>query len=251
MGDVFKGINNAVRVVIRWINAPLVTNMRVRCKFDTVCNEVKHIEVFISRIHLQTQSSISFTHHPSSHVFKQLEGVLDWSISPRTTLLTLSIHLDFFCFLMADICLVLLDQLHCKSMELFKVITGVCDFPRFPSQPANNVLDVINELQFLCFWIGIIKSEVAHTSSVLCHAEVNKACFGMSNVKVSVRFWWKSSLNPSSSTFQVGIKFFPGVCNVHDLAPAQVHLSMHIVVFFGVGEVRIWILCSWHFGYFL
>lgn len=36
MGDIFKGIDNAMSIIIAWIDAPFISSMRMRSKLQIV-----------------------------------------------------------------------------------------------------------------------------------------------------------------------------------------------------------------------
>ena len=59
------------------------------------------------------------------------------------------------------------------------------------TQPADVLLDGMDELDILLAGIGIIEAQVAHGAEVgvfLGYAEIEANCFGMTDVQVAVRF---------------------------------------------------------------
>ena len=104
---------------------------------------------------------------------------------------------------MANICLVPLDQLHGKVIELRKVVARVRDLPRLKAQPAHHLEDTFKVSPFLLLWVGIVVSEITFAVVVRGITKVDKDGFGVSDVEVTVGLWWKTRPDLSTSRLEV------------------------------------------------
>jgi hypothetical protein len=93
---------------------------------------------------------------------------------------------------MAYIGLVSFNQLHSKVVEFRKIITRIRDFPRFVSQPADHLQDALEIPSFLLLWIGIVVPQITLSMMVRSVSEIDKDCFGMSDVEITVGLWGES-----------------------------------------------------------
>ncbi|CDA44408.1 putative uncharacterized protein [Prevotella sp. CAG:5226] len=68
------------------------------------------------------------------------------------------------------------------------------DVAPFEAQPFNVLLDGFDVFSVLLLGVRIVKTQVAHTSKLLCYAKVHANGFGMANVQVAIGFGWKTCL---------------------------------------------------------
>jgi len=104
---------------------------------------------------------------------------------------------------MTNISLVSSDQLYCKVIEFCKIVTRICDLPRFVSQPADHLQDALEIPSFLLLWIGIVIPQITPPIIVRSVSKVDEDCFGMSDVEITVGLWGETSPHLSASGSQV------------------------------------------------
>ena len=96
---------------------------------------------------------------------------------------------DLFGTLTVHVGLALLDQFHGVAIESLIIIGGIIVslFP-VPAQPAQVLLDRLDEFDILFFRIGIVKAQVAHPAKFLCHTKVETDGLGVTDVQIAVGF---------------------------------------------------------------
>ena len=104
---------------------------------------------------------------------------------------------------MANIGLIPFDQLYSKIIQFGKVITGISDLPRFKPQPADHLEDALKIPSLLFLWIGIVVPQITLSMMVRGVSEVNKNCFGVSNMEITVGLWGETSPHLSASRCQM------------------------------------------------
>ena len=122
MGDVLKGVNDTMSVIIGRVYAPFIPRVRVSSVSDTVSMGVLHVGVDVLHVNLKSESTFSFLESSSSHLFEQIQVLLDALISVRTVDSLFSALLHLFGFLEADVSLVLFDELDSELVEFIKVV---------------------------------------------------------------------------------------------------------------------------------
>ena len=68
MSDVFNTINDTMGVVIGWVDAPLITRMRMRDIPDSIGNEVTHAWVIMLHVHLHSQTTFTLIIETHPHI---------------------------------------------------------------------------------------------------------------------------------------------------------------------------------------
>ena len=99
---------------------------------------------------------------------------------------------------MVDVGLAHLDQLHRVLVELVEVVRTERDARGLPAQPFHVLHDVVDELQFLCFWIRVVEAQnrLARLANALKRAfEVQIHALCMTDVQIAVRLWRETASN--------------------------------------------------------
>lgn len=89
---------------------------------------------------------------------------------------------------MAHVCAILRDELLCQLVQLVEAVAAVCDLRRLKAKPLYDVQYAREVFLFLLLGIRVIISEVTRAIVMFRKAKVDSNCFGMSDVKVAVRF---------------------------------------------------------------
>ena len=182
MGDVLERVNNAMRVIISRVDAPLISRVGVTSVPDTVGMRVLHVGVHVLHVNLKSQSAVSFLESTSSHLLKELQVLLNALVSVRTVDTLLSSFFDLFSLLEANVSLVLFDELDSELVEFVKVVGRGSGLPRLVSEPVDDILNVIDELVVLLARVGVIKSQVAVSIVLLGYREYESNSFSVSNM---------------------------------------------------------------------
>mmetsp|Transcript_15000 Transcript_15000/g.38344 ORF Transcript_15000/g.38344 Transcript_15000/m.38344 type:complete len:425 (+) Transcript_15000:1475-2749(+) len=90
VGHPLEGIDEAVGVIVRRVNTPLVTASRVLRIFDAVRNGVAHAWVVALHVDLHAERDRALVKQTLAHVSKKLEVLLDGAVAPRAVLLVLA-----------------------------------------------------------------------------------------------------------------------------------------------------------------
>lgn len=94
---------------------------------------------------------------------------------------------------MTDISPVSLDQIFRQLVELIKIITRIGHLERLEAKPFDDLLDGGEVLLLFRFGICVIKSKVTDSVVILGEAEINRYCFTVTDMQVSIRLWRKTS----------------------------------------------------------
>lgn len=97
-----------------------------------------------------------------------------------------------------------------------KIITCMGNFPRWISHPSDIFLYIINILLILFDRISVIESQITIATWNLCLHEIKSHSLTMTNMQISVGFWWESSQDTLSESLLSPLKIlFTVYCWVH------------------------------------
>jgi len=133
MSNIFKRINDAMSVIVSWIDTPFVSRMWMANESDSVSDEISHVWVNVLHVHLNSEATFTFFHSSLSHHFEQFEIFFNSSISKRRVLHCISVFFHFFSFLMANVGLILFDKTNSHVVKLLEVIGRRSDLEWFIS----------------------------------------------------------------------------------------------------------------------
>ncbi len=200
--NVFERVIDAVSVIVRRIDAPFLTNVRMRNVFDTISDQVTHNSVLVVHVHLQAKSGSTFLKLALLHVFEQLQGLFNRPISPRAGNLLCSASLNFIRGLMAHESLVFLDQLHRKIVQLVQIVGGVSDFPGLVTHPTNSLINSVKNIivsnkcthinngvdvfDALLLGVSVVKSQVTFATHLLSVTKAEVHSLSVTNVQVAL-----------------------------------------------------------------
>jgi len=99
-------------------------------------------------------------------------------------------------------------------IQILEVVRGSCSLPWFPTEPSNNLLDVINELIILLAWVGIIETQVSITTILFGDGEVKPDGFSVTNVEVTIWLWRETSHHSTTSESIVLCELLSGISGI-------------------------------------
>ena len=210
--DVLERVDDAVGVVIRRVDAPGVTRVRVCLVDDAVRGEIPHGRVLAEQVALVAKEGRPLCVPPLFHLPELGEVLSHGPITPRrsgtlrqraslTCLEAASVvraqqlarGLDLRPGLVAHVRTAVLDQLHRQIVQLLEVVGRVSHSRRLVAEPLEVVEDRVDELLLLGGRIGVV--EAHHRGAALAHLardarlpEVEVHRLSMPDVQVAVRF---------------------------------------------------------------
>lgn len=120
------------------------------------------------------------------HFFKELQIFFNTSISIFWRKALSSTFLHFFLCFRAHKSISLLYQLNCESVEVPKVVTGVCDFPWFISHPVYIFFHIVNKLLIFLYWVCIIKSKITLSFGYSSLHKIKSHSLTVTNVEITI-----------------------------------------------------------------
>ena len=124
-----------------------------------------------------------------------------------------------------------LDEPYGKVPQLVKVVRSVVDVSPLETEPLDVAHDVLYVFCILLGGVGIVETQVANAAKLLCYTKVHADGLSVTNVDISVGFWWETGLQTTAilTCFQV---FFHKLLNKAEalffLALVQIFL-FHII----------------------
>lgn len=136
------------------------------------------------------------------HASEEIEILIDASVTVRTVLARFSQcspeRTDLLSGEAVDIGMTTVDQLFGKFIQLVEIVGCVVNVTTpIEAEPLNRFDDGIDILLIFFFGIGVIETEVTDATVITGKTEVKADALGMTDMEVSIRFRWESSLNPS------------------------------------------------------
>lgn len=104
---------------------------------------------------------------------------------------------------MTHICLIALDKLDRKIVQLREVITRIRDLPRLEAKPPYHFKDALKVPCLLLFRVRVVVAQVALATMVRCIAKVDEDGFAVSDVQIPVRLRRETRPHISASGFEM------------------------------------------------
>ena len=201
--DVLERVVDAVGEVVARVHAVAVADVRVRHVPDAVRDEVAHARVRRVHVHLQTERRRALLVAPLEHLLELTETLLGASVAVRRGDFLLAGRLDLRGRLVVDVREPLLDQDERALEQLVEVVRGVRHLVRAKAEPADVLLDHLDELGVLLLGVGVVETDVALAAVVLREPEVQAHRLGVSDVQVAVRLGREASDDLAAGALQV------------------------------------------------
>ena len=202
VGDPLQIVTLSVGEVIHWIGIPFVASTDVGNVQYTVNQRITEQHVRVTHVNLCTKHQCTRLTFPAVHILKQLQVLFYGTLSEGTVCtrtgggtLLLGNHL---CTLFVDIGTTFLNKPYGKVPQLLEIVAGIVDVSPLESEPLDVLLNALDIFCILLLGVGVIEAEVALSTIFLSQAEVNGDGFGMTDMKVAVRFWRKTGLYPAT-----------------------------------------------------
>ena len=136
------------------------------------------------------------------HASEEIEILIDASVTVRTVLARFSQRApertDLLSGEAVDIGMTTVDQLLGKFVQFVEIVGCVVKVTTpVEAEPLDRFDDGIDILLIFFFGVGVIETEVTDATVITGKTEVKADALGMTDMEVSIRFRWESSLNPS------------------------------------------------------
>ena len=200
--DTFEIVRLSVCEVIHRVCIPFVSCAPVFHVQYTIHERVAQVHIGRSHVNLCPEHHLPGLHLSRVHLFKEAEALFRRSISERGVRARCggcAFLLRYgFCRLFIDVCPAVLYAPYGKVPQVLEIVRGIDQFSPFEAQPLYVVLDGFDIFRVFFLRIGVVHTQVADASKLLCHAKVHGYGFRMSYVQVAVRLWRETCLQASS-----------------------------------------------------
>mmetsp|Transcript_15555 Transcript_15555/g.39607 ORF Transcript_15555/g.39607 Transcript_15555/m.39607 type:complete len:576 (+) Transcript_15555:645-2372(+) len=244
--DLLQRVHDTVGEVVGWVDAPLVTRVRVSAELDAVRDEVVHVKVVVPHVHLHPERGLSLIHETQAHVLEELERLRDGPVAPRAILLQRAVLRNLVARLVVHVGVARFYELHREGVQLIEVVARVSYPIWLPAHPRNDLFDVVDVLRLLRGGIGVVETKATQAVVPLGHAEVHEHGLGVADVEVPIRLGREAGHDLAAGFRQVLLQLLLGVRNPHDVAVAKVDSRVHNVVLAGLRQkcvrVRRWLV---------
>lgn len=193
MSDTLNTVTYRVGKIIKRINAPFVSNMRMRMIPYTINNWISKSCVWMIRVNLGSEWILPFLIKPHPHLIKQFQVFFDRSVSIlwRKSLSSFLSHL--FSCLRTNKSISLLDQLHRAVIKSIEIIRRMGNLPRFITHPSHVFLYILDVFNILFGRISIVKTKITFSTIHLCLHKTKSHSLAVTNVKITVGLRRESS----------------------------------------------------------
>ena len=213
MRHAFHRVLDGMGKVIHGINTPLISCPVMGYMSNPVNNGITHVHIRRRHIDLRPKNPGAIFHFAVFHLFKQGKIFFHAPVPVRTFLARLfkrpSVFPDLICRQIADIGFAVLDQFDSGFIHFPEIIRSEIQ-PVFEisTQPFHICLDRFHEFHIFLGRIRIIKTQVECAIIFLCKSVVQQDRFGVSDMKVPVRFRREPGLHMVINAFcQVFVYF--------------------------------------------
>jgi hypothetical protein len=177
MADALDAIGQAVRPVIRRVDAPLVAGAVVVDPADPVHHRVAQVQVRRAHVDLRAQHVRAVLVLAIPHAAKEGEVLLGGAVAPRRILARLgkaaARGADLVRALAVDVGPAGLDQGLGEFVQPAEVVGGVVvGVSPIEAEPLHAFLDGIDVLLLLLFRVGVVEAQVAGATVLLGDAEI-------------------------------------------------------------------------------
>ena len=77
MGDILERVDEAMSVIICWVDAPLIARVWMGCIANAIGSEVSHAWIIVLHVHFHTESALTFSKPALSHLVEVAKIVFD------------------------------------------------------------------------------------------------------------------------------------------------------------------------------
>mmetsp|Transcript_18803 Transcript_18803/g.46101 ORF Transcript_18803/g.46101 Transcript_18803/m.46101 type:complete len:209 (-) Transcript_18803:741-1367(-) len=196
-----------MRKIICGIDAPFPSSVGMFFENYPICNNIPHVWIVVGDVHFKSKRSFPLSIITFSHSIKFKERFLDRAVPPwawRLILLQLLTLLNFLTGHVANICFVLLDEIHSKVIQLLERIRRICNLIWVMTHILNILNNVVDVFLLLGFGVRIVETKESDPPKLLCHTKVEVHSLCMSDVKVSIGLRGESCSHLTPSALDMG-----------------------------------------------
>ena len=205
MRDALDGVLNGVGKVVHGEDAPLCPLAVMLDIADAVQHGVAHIEVARAEVNLGAQSVLSLGELAVFHALEQIEALADRPVAPRADSRmgqVAAVLAELLGRQLADISQPFFDERDSVLIGLRKIIRPeIHPVAPVKAQPADVLLNGVDELDILFGGVGVVKAQVAKSVVLERCAEINDERFAVSDVQVAVGLGRKAGVNVVVNAF--------------------------------------------------
>ena len=193
-----------MRKIIQWVNTPLVALPVMVRAHNAVDRRVAQIEVGRRHIDFGAQGAAAIRELPVFHALEQIEVFLRRAAAVRAFAARLcqraTVFAHFIGRQIADIGLAVADELDRIFIALVKVIGAVKDRVRICAEPAQILLDRLDELRVLLDGIRVVVAQVEQPVIFLCDKIIDEDRLCAADMQIAVRLRREARVNPLLQT---------------------------------------------------
>mmetsp|Transcript_384 Transcript_384/g.692 ORF Transcript_384/g.692 Transcript_384/m.692 type:complete len:477 (-) Transcript_384:997-2427(-) len=165
--DPLERVHDAMRIVVRGINAPRVARLGMRRVHDAIRDMIPHVWIRRRKIALHAQRRFALGKITAPHQLKQAQVLGDTAIAIRrwrhihtfAERVTLGFYL--FVALVTHVGIAIANHTQRQFVQFAEIIAGIAHFPRGETHPGHILDDTVDEFLLLCRRIRVVKAEVA------------------------------------------------------------------------------------------
>mmetsp|Transcript_20037 Transcript_20037/g.42182 ORF Transcript_20037/g.42182 Transcript_20037/m.42182 type:complete len:244 (+) Transcript_20037:1429-2160(+) len=213
--------------VVRRVDAPLVTDVRVADVLDSVRHLIEHVEVGRGHVHFHAEARHPLVKLPQLHIIEKLEVLLHARLAVRRAgvalrplrvarlealrarlsvlLGHLTAHLNLLRLLEAHVGIARLDQLDGEGVQIVEALAGVGGPGRRPPHPFHVFIDRLDVLITLGLGVRVVVTEHGlatlgrHPQLFERQRKVHIHGLGVSDVKVAIRLRREAGAHDATS----------------------------------------------------
>mmetsp|Transcript_1116 Transcript_1116/g.2676 ORF Transcript_1116/g.2676 Transcript_1116/m.2676 type:complete len:504 (+) Transcript_1116:908-2419(+) len=228
--DVLQTVHDAVGKVVRRVDAPLVTDVRMRHVKDAIGNQITHSGVVGLHVALHAHTHLPLAVLAITHSLEELQVL----VGRTRTMLTLCTFLTQLAHQLtrtrAHVAVPVSNQLTGELVKFVEVVRRVGDLVRLETHPFDILDDVIDILLLFGGRVGIIETKIAQTIHASRVAKVEVHRLGVADVKIAIGLGRETSDHPTTGSLQMRLQQFGSllsVClggRVHHRTRQSIHL---------------------------
>ena len=196
MGYALQTIANWVSVIVERVDAPLITNMRVRMEFNSVYHRVAKSSICMFIVDLSTKRMGTLLVQTQPHLVEQPKIFLYWTVAVLRRKRVVPILPHLFRAFSAHKGVALLNELDCIVIKNIEIVRSMSNFPRLIPHISDILLDIFDVLDVFLSGVGIIKSQIAFSSFIYFSLhKIKTHSLAVTNMKISIGLRRESGQN--------------------------------------------------------
>ena len=224
--DAFQRVLNGVGEIVHREDAPLRALPVVLNVADAVEHRVAHVEVAACEIDLRAQRILAFGELPGAHPREEIKRFFDRAVAVRAdggVRRVAAVSGKLLGRQLADVGEALFDEADGELVGFLKVVRAVEKaVAPVEAEPADILLNGIDELGVLLGGVGVVHAQIAETAELLRRAEVDAQRLAVADVQIAVRLGRETGVHrfsgkPSAGGNVLGDKIMNKIAGFSDL----------------------------------